>query len=268
LNAPGWRLIEFSDGEAMNKFSKIKSTVLEIRDALHLLHEIEENLRAVREIADSLRRIQGFGELGQDPVGIVRQRASDRSAAFIEEHLENASLYFSRQDLWNLAFSRINNSGLILEFGVHAGESVNFFATKTSRQIHGFDSFVGLPENWHGTPLDSGAFNLNGKLPAVADNVKLHKGWFSETLDDFLLGNPEPVSLIHIDSDLYSSAKYILETLNKRFVSGSLILFDEHHGYPDWENGEFKALNEFGSHFGVTYRYLGFAQQAALVEII
>jgi hypothetical protein len=78
----------------MNKFSKIKSTILEIRDALNLLHRIEENLSTVRGIADSLRRIQGFGELGQDPVGIVRQRASERSAAFIEENLENASLYF------------------------------------------------------------------------------------------------------------------------------------------------------------------------------
>jgi hypothetical protein len=252
----------------MNKFSKIKSTILEIRDALNLLHRIEENLSAVRGIADSLRRIQGFGELGQDPVGIVRQRASERSAAFIEENLENATLYFSRQNLWNLAFDRISSKGLILEFGVHGGESINFFATKTNRQIHGFDSFVGLPEHWHGTPLDSGAFNLNGVLPAVADNVKLHKGWFSDTLEDFLIGNPEPVSLIHIDSDLYSSAKYVLETLNKRFISGSLILFDEHHGYPDWENGEFKALNEFRSHYGARFKYLGFAQQAALVEII
>jgi hypothetical protein len=83
----------------MNKFSKIKSTILEIRDDLHLLKEVSGNLNLIHQVAESLRRIQGFGELGQDPVGIVRQRASERSAVFIENQLENASLYFSRQEL-------------------------------------------------------------------------------------------------------------------------------------------------------------------------
>ena len=251
----------------MNYFSKIKSTILEIRDDLHLLKEITGNLNSIHQVAETLRRIQGFGELGQDPVGIVRQRASERSAVFIESHLNNASLYFSRQELWELAFAEISSQGLILEFGVHTGESINYFATKTKRTIHGFDSFVGLPENWQGTPLDSGAFSLNGMPPKVANNVQLHKGWFAETLPDFLLENIGSVSLLHIDSDLYSSAKFILQSLSNRINAGCLILFDDHHGYPGWENGEIRAWNEFCSENQVTFHYIGFAQQAALVQI-
>ena len=44
-----------------------------------------------------------------------------------------------------------------------------------------------------------------------------------------------------------------------------MILLDEHHGYPNWQNGEFKALNEV---LGPDeYRYLAFSAQQAVIRI-
>ena len=248
----------------MSLFSKIKSTVLEIRDNLTVLRE---NRNILGQILESNNKIVGFGELGQDTVGILRQRANERSAAFIEKNLEEASLYFSLQQLWDLTLKNLNNAELILKFGVYSGNSINYFAARTNRSIHGFDSFIGLPENWPGTWLDEGSFNVEGHLPIVPSHVTLHKGWFDDTLDPFLKNNQGSISLAHIDSDIYSSAKYVLESLATRFIPGSLVLFDEHHGYVGWENGEFKAWNEFCESHKVKFKYIGFAQLAALVRI-
>jgi hypothetical protein len=246
------------------KLRKIKSTQLHIRNNLALL---EENRNILGSILESNNKIVGFGELGQDTVGILRQRANERSAAFIEKNLEEASLYFSLQQLWDLTLKNLNNAELILEFGVYSGNSINYFAARTNRSIHGFDSFIGLPENWPGTWLDEGSFNVEGQLPTVPSHVTLHQGWFDDTLVPFLKNNQGSISLAHIDSDIYSSAKYVLESLATRFIPGSLVLFDEHHGYVGWENGEFKAWNEFCESHKVKFKYIGFAQLAALVRI-
>ena len=40
-------------------------------------------------------------------------------------------------------------NGLILEFGVRHGTSIRQLASLTSKPIYGFDSFEGLPEDWH-----------------------------------------------------------------------------------------------------------------------
>jgi hypothetical protein len=248
----------------MRIFNNIKSTVLEIRDNLATL---QENRNILKGILESNNKIVGFGELGQDTVGILRQRANERSAVFIENNLETASLYFSLQELWDLTLKELNNSELILEFGVYSGNSINYFSARTNRPINGFDSFIGLPENWPGTWLDKGSFNVEGNLPVVPSHVTLHKGWFNDTLGEFLKNNNGSISLVHIDSDIYSSAKYVLESLATRFVPGSLVLFDEHHGYVGWENGEFKAWNEFCESHQVKFKYIGIAQLAALVRI-
>ena len=39
--------------------------------------------------------------------------------------------------------------GLILEFGVHMGKSINILAKKMNgKKLYGFDSFEGIPEAW------------------------------------------------------------------------------------------------------------------------
>ena len=92
-------------------------------------------------------------------------------------------MFENRNSLYKWILSRSNQKGMILEFGVHKGDSINQIAKLTSKTVHGFDSFEGLPDDgiipnfkdesikWY-----KGKMNNNGILPKVLENVILHKG--------------------------------------------------------------------------------------------
>lgn len=145
--------------------------------------------------------------------------------------------------------------GLVLEFGVFSGKSINRIARQKALPVYGFDSFEGLPEDWR-AGYEKGRFN-RGDLPAVEENVELIVGWFDRTLPKFLDEHPGAASLIHIDCDLYSSTQTVLTQLRPRIVPGTIILFDEYFNYPGWEMHEYKAFREFVESWGVQYEYIG-----------
>lgn len=59
------------------------------------------------------------------------------------------------------------------------------------------------------------------------------------------MNHPGIVSFAHIDCDVYSSAKYVLDQLKDRMIPGTVLLFDEMINVKDYEIHEFKAFNEF-----------------------
>jgi hypothetical protein len=95
-------------------------------------------------------------------------------------------------------------------------------------------------------------------LPEVRPNVHLIKGWFDQSLPVFLESHPEKVDFLHIDSDLYSSARTVLTLLRDRIEPGTAIVFNEFFNYPGWKNGEYKAFNEFISQTGLGYEWLSY----------
>ena len=148
-------------------------------------------------------------------------------------------------------------SGLFAEFGVATARTINHIARlKPNHIIHGFDSFKGLPEDW--TSRMPKGFFARSSVPKVQNNVNLHVGWFNDTLPKFKAehGNT-PLQLLHIDSDLYSSAVTILETLKDNIVPGTVIIFDEYLNYPGWELDEFKAWQEHVAKYNIKYEYIG-----------
>jgi hypothetical protein len=174
----------------------------------------------------------------------------------------------SQRELTEFALSAVQIEGHYLEFGVFTGGTIRFIAPRIgSRVIHGFDSFEGLPEAWSGFSLGRRAFDVGGRLPRVPANVRLHRGWFDDTLPQWVTANPGPVAFIHIDCDLYSSTQTILMLLADRCVAGTIILFDEYFNYPNWEVHEYKAFQEFVTKYALKYRYLGFARQQVAVRI-
>jgi hypothetical protein len=58
-----------------------------------------------------------------------------------------------------------------------------------------------------------------------------------------------------------------MELLAPRLANGTVILFDEYFNYPNWEQHEFKAFQEFVSARHVKYTYLAFARQQVAVRI-
>jgi hypothetical protein len=147
---------------------------------------------------------------------------------------------------------------LWLEFGVASGTTINYISRFTNDKVYGFDSFEGLPEKWR-DGFEKGAFNRNGQFPPVNPNVELIKGWFNETLEDFMKAHPKKVSFLHIDADLYSSTKYILDTLKPHLDTDCIVIFDELVNYPgfDGPNGELRAFYEFITENKVEYEWIG-----------
>ncbi|MGY8991410.1 MAG: tetratricopeptide repeat protein [Rhodospirillales bacterium] len=155
--------------------------------------------------------------------------------------------------------------GLVLEFGVRFGTTLRIIAAAAGQSVHGFDSFQGLPENWHAEP--AGSYSTQDARPQMPDRVTLHEGWFEETLPAFLVAHLEPVRFLHIDCDLYSSAATIFRFLGPRIQVGSIIVFDDYFLNPHWRDDEFKAFQEAVDEYGWQYEYIAFslyAKQAAV----
>ena len=66
------------------------------------------------------------------------------------------------------------------------------------------------------------------------------------------------VAFLHVDSDLYSSAKTVFKYLATRIQPRTIIQFDEYFNYPGWRLHEFKAFQEFVAEYGIRYDYLGY----------
>jgi hypothetical protein len=191
--------------------------------------------------------------------------ASIDASRYATENMANAKRFESGNSLRDFAAYGAPTSGLILEFGVFSGYTINRFAALLpERQLFGFDSFEGLPEAWAG--IEKGTFST--KLPAVRENVDLVVGLFDQTLEPFLYDHPdESVALLHVDCDLYSSTRTIFSFLADRIVPGTIIVFDEYLNYPGWREHEYKAFQEFVQARRVTYKYLGLVPSDAQVLV-
>ncbi|NYZ17726.1 class I SAM-dependent methyltransferase [Azospirillum sp. RWY-5-1] len=199
----------------------------------------------------------------------LHRRAAIETADYIYERLPGTLRFPDKWPLFDHCLKRIPTTGLVLEFGVYRGQSINHIARRLpGRPVYGFDSFEGIDEDFHGTDLAKGGLSLGGVMPSVEANVTLVKGWFNETLPGFLERNPGPVAFINIDSDTYASTRTVLELCRSRFVPGTVINFDEYFNYPFWRMNEWKAFQEFVATYGVRYEYLGYAGQQAAVRIL
>ncbi|MBI4877772.1 MAG: class I SAM-dependent methyltransferase [Acidobacteria bacterium] len=192
----------------------------------------------------------------------ARQRmALEESAKFVDEYMSQARSFPDKLALLRHSLAAVDPAlgGSYCEFGVYTGGTINFIAEAVpDREIHGFDSFEGLPENWR-DKFGKGSFKLD-RLPQVRKNVVLHKGWFDRTVPRFHRENLRPVAFMHMDADLYSSTKMVFDALADRIVPGTVIQFDEFMNYPGWRQGEYKAFLELIASRNLTFEYLGYCR--------
>lgn len=175
----------------------------------------------------------------------------------IIENIPNINIYPLCYVFEHIKLQHKENT-LWLEFGVEEGNTINYISKFTNDKVYGFDSFEGLPEKWR-DGFDKGAFNMNGRLPDVNSNVELVKGYFNETLMNFIQTHNKKIAFIHMDADLYSSTKYVLNTLKDYIDTDCIIVFDELVNYPgfDGDTGELKAFYEFITENNVEYEWIG-----------
>lgn len=223
------------------------------------------------------RDIVAADEFGIDNFpGVIYQvlhYAATDSANYAIEKMQEAVMFSNRKYLRKHCCDLIKNKNeaVVVEFGVWSGNSINAFAKELPKaSLFGFDSFLGLSEDWSGFNLVKGTFNLNGVSPVVKKNVIIYNGLYENTVPEFIKNNnfKNGIDLIHMDSDTYSPTIYALKNLNDLIREGSIIIFDEYFGYPNWRNHEYKAFQEFVSQNSIRYKYIAYSEHTVAVEIL
>lgn len=197
------------------------------------------------------------------------RRAAKETYDFVDAEMPDAPFIRNQMDMIGRLADRVNAmEGSILDLGVYKGGSTRGLARIFPNQtIHGFDSFEGLPDDW--SHVLKGAFGeIKGALPDMPDNVRLYKGWFSDTLTPWAEENSDkPISLLRVDCDIYSSTKDIFAAVGNLLKSGTVIVFDELIGYRGWQDHEHKAFMEFIAETDYDYSYLSFGLTYAILEL-
>ena len=212
-------------------------------------------MEAVISVFDKDLLGKRFNSYNIDSIGFLT--AAVTSSEYAARHMVNAHRANSDLDLLKFSVDSITINGLILEFGVSEGRTVNYIADLLpGKKIYGFDSFQGLPEKWR-PGFDKGAFSRS-EPPSIRDNVELIVGWFDRTLPIFRDSHPDQkAALIHIDCDIYLSAQIALYNMKNYIVPGSIIVFDEYFNYPGWRRHEFRSFKEFVKANRIHYEYIG-----------
>ena len=210
-------------------------------------------------------------------VDIYYDNLSQDCYDFFKDKMKSSSVFLKVDDIRNFAIYRAiqNNTGdsknLFLEFGVYTGGSINLFSKQLkniNETIYGFDTFEGLTEDWltH-VFFPKGSLSLNNKLPKVAKNAILIKGKIQDTLDNFLKDNlKKKILFAHMDMDTYASTRFALAKIKPFLEKGSVILFDEFYGYPNWQQEEYKAFTEVFKEN--EYKFIAFCESEAAIQIL
>ena len=100
---------------------------------------------------------------------------------------------------------------------------------------------------------------MHENLPTVNENVILIKGYFQDTLPQFLKKKSKKISFIHIDCDLYSSTKYVLTNVKDFLDDDCILIFDELVNYDGYDGNtwELKAFYEFVTENNIKYKWIG-----------
>ncbi|MEM1274337.1 MAG: TylF/MycF/NovP-related O-methyltransferase [Pseudomonadota bacterium] len=174
-------------------------------------------------------------------------------------------------------------AGAVVECGVGSGFSLAIFAMtldgrQDERALWAFDSFEGFPE---GNAQDADwfspdrmtvyeAFDVDwvkdyiatvSQEPRLATRPHFVPGFFPGSFSQF---DDSPISLLHLDVDLYQSYVDCFDFFAPRLLPGSIILLDEYDRGTDetkWPGAKL-AVDEFAEKYNLAIEkhYTGFAQ--------
>ena len=147
------------------------------------------------------------------------------------------------------------------EFGCHSGRTFSSainsfeFLKINNFEAYAFDSFNGLPDTTNDDGyFEKGTFKTSQKdfirlikiYSNYSDKIKIIPGFYENSLTSSLANNLPTPSVIHIDVDLYSSCKIVLNFLKPLLKNGVVILFDDYFCFKPYPiSGERRAFEEF-----------------------
>ena len=193
------------------------------------------------------------------PFGYVMHRKADlKRMPFLKKKRAMRFLYFSK-----IFGATSDIDGSVVECGVSIGRGLLMWLflmhhAGIIRNIFGFDTFSGLPEN---SPEDTSAtdhrigsiaysqedvrqFLVASGLPDdfIQENITLVEGNIKDTAKVY---NGGPIAILHLDMDFFEGYKYGLEYLYPHISRGGIIMFDEYKSDEKKWPGPIKAIDGF-----------------------
>ncbi len=259
------RLVEFATRVALREMERAqkRKPVQEVKvkvDVVSLLKDLGSG-DANPHIHHFYARNHRFAAM----IGERNRRAAVDTHDFVDAEMPRAMFVMNQMQIIKSRREEImKTGGYILDLGVYKGGSTRALASIFANEhIHGFDSFVGLPEDWGDST--KGSFDVGGVLPKMPANVTLYPGWFDDTLPVWIANNhAKQISLLRVDCDIYSSTKTIFNVLKPLIKEGTWIVFDELIGYRGFRDHELKAFNEFIAETGFEYEYVAYGLTYAI----
>ena len=175
-------------------------------------------------------------------------------------------LFFHRWALFDRMAELSKKDRPFYEFGVWRGESFKYLI-KTFKTGFGFDTFEGLPEDWDNEK--AGTYSSDGNVPKIKGG-KFIVGKFEDTLPGFFVEERPMASIINFDADLYSSTICALNYAKPVIDKHTILIFDEFIMNRNWEEDEYKALEEFcmNNHYTYDVIAISFFTKQVAVKIV
>jgi tetratricopeptide (TPR) repeat protein len=253
----------------------LSGTAQSIPEAKQWVHEclaVDKTHEGARLTSAALNYYQGdkaeFNDLMQSE---AKNHPLMRSFSWAFSLPKLPSLYFNKWDFFDAIVEQSVSSRPFYEFGVWRGASFRYLI-KTFKKGYGFDTFTGLPEDWHvgnGKYEKAGAYSSNGEIPKI-EGGEFIAGKFEDTLPIFF-AEPRPLaSVINFDADLYSSTICALNHAKPVMDKHTVLIFDELIAHECWEQNEFKALNDFVIENNLTYEVvaISFLTKQVAVKLV
>ena len=229
--------------------------------------EVDRAIAAMRTEADrAVRAVEEMEFRARRDIHAVGERDAALAAAlFAQKHMPTARTFPNPIETLKHALTLAPKDGMVLEFGVYSGTTLRLIAeARDGKEVYGFDSWQGLPEAWRPN-IGPGSFTAPG-IPEV-EGAELVAGWFEDSLPPFLEAHRGPVAMVHVDCDLYSSTKTVLDHVGPRLQPGSVIVFDEYWNYPGWQVHEHRAWQEYVERTGTEFVYESYSSNDEQVVV-
>ena len=192
---------------------------------------------------------------------ILWERASAESADFAEEHLGKALVFSDKAQFMHFVIQKmrklkVGSCFLSCNAQSEKNELDDFFTRIPHSDMHSFRSLADAWKSNH--PVKDPYSNTT----PPSDTYYVDSAFKQSPSKEIPF-----VGLIHIEGGIPEVAKIVLEGVEKNLKQGVLLMFGELIGYPNWRNGQYRAWNRIAEVYGLKFRYLGFCDHQALVEI-
>jgi len=281
-------------GNALNDQGKLEESIVSFNKALSIkpdyaesywnLYGTSRNIKEAKKWIEQCLKIDPNHEVAKLTLSALKFYEGDKSEfralakSSVKDHPYMRSfnwafslpklplLHFHRWALFDQMIKISKKNRPFYEFGVWRGEAFKHLI-KTFKKGYGFDTFEGLPEDWHNEK--AGTYSSEGNIPNVAGGEFI-VGKFEDTLPEFFATKRAMASIINFDADLYSSTICALNFSKPVIDEHTILIFDEFIINKNWEEDEFKALEEFcyNNHFKYEVLAISFFTKQAAVRLI